>query len=204
MTALTVLTIIVLLWVLRELILMLYAKKRISNLNRVIRIERSQTAFAEARFALMRLVVDDKIDPHSKTFGFLYFINTLFMRRPDKYMEMKEAIKGKPGMGEYLRQELNSTMESEQKYLPAERTQWTNEVRDVMKRTADAMDNVLWDYSLRWRIFVYLAQHPGVRKTVEWILRGLSDNIVASQEKKDPVVRQIRLAQKAMYRLAML
>jgi hypothetical protein len=194
MKILTVFAIVIILWSLGELILSLYAIWQSSKISHVIRIERTQRGFAEARAMLMELAIDNKIDPRSMTFAFLYHVNTMFMRRPDKYSEL----------GNNLKYYLSSPDVSGAAVLRSERESWTEDVRMVMKATADAMDNVLWGYSLRWRVFVYIARHPKVRKAVDSFLRGLSGTILAKQEKKDPPVSDIRNAQKFIYGMAML
>jgi|GEM_PF-3152636 len=192
------------LWIFRELLLGLWAWRKARRYQHVLKVERTRGQFAIIRNRLAALTIGDRLDPRSVTFNRLYLVNTVFMRSPDRYPALSQVVH-------------QAIMDSKnQRASPAlwrESKSWSPEVRQLVIQTADAMQQVLMDYS--WIFLFYYrgaeqkerlerryANQWQLARNVMSSLRSVAQAMVDRLEKRNPEVVEIRKAQTVMYRIA--
>lgn len=168
------------------------------KISRRLRVEVTQRRFAEARKSLLDSVVKGELDPHSATFRRLYYLNTVVMRRPDQYDEISRVMKtfiagGKKG--------------EMPKSIKAESKNWTPGVKMAIVATSDAMKQLVLNYSWVLRYLLRLQQSFSLPMTpilfrIAKLLGWLAKRIERVEERKHPVISDIREVQNAMYNLA--
>jgi hypothetical protein len=203
---------IAVLWIVRELILGLWAWRKARRFDHVLKVERTRGQFAVVRNRLSGLAAHGKIKPDSATYERLYLLNTVFMRSPDRYPELGKALRQAIFGSQPVRPNAELLQESKS---------WSPEVRDLVRQTADAMQQVLIDYSWFFRLYFHAAsrqaqrrekktKRPNSRNQEAWRfpeqigarIRTIAKKIVAQLEKRNPVVFEIRKAQDVMYHMA--
>lgn len=143
-----------------------------------------------ARNLLMELALRDEIDVESFTFKLFYNFNTAIMRRPDAY----------PAIGAKLRQILH-VPSADHEALTEESRRWTPGVKLMITQTSGAMNYIIvnhsrvwrWLYRFRWflaPLFEYLFVNRA------WFKRALE-----RQQKKDPMVADIKATQRGLSEL---
>jgi hypothetical protein len=184
MSALDFIVILLVLWAIKEFIVGIFTWRRTRQLRHKLRVERTLHHFAEVRNQLTQLALERKIDAHSQTFQQLYTINTYIMRRPDAYPQISSML-----------QYLIMNREAERSdSLSAESKNWSPEMKEVVKASADALGYLILNYSFFARLIYRLEKWINPSTAPRHILRVLSPE-------KDPVVKEIRQTQKEMYRL---
>ncbi|MGH9766706.1 MAG: hypothetical protein ACREAB_04660, partial [Blastocatellia bacterium] len=173
----------------------LHLKRR--RIRHKIRVEITQRHFAEARNALMELVLKGELDPRSATFQRLYYLNTHIMRRPDQYQEISQVLKRTISRGH--KDDLSDP-------LLKETHAWTLGIKKAVLATADAMRQLIFNYS--WLLRTLFRLQDRFKVPVVPILQGCSDVlerlIVRAQsveEKKHPFLSDIRETRTKMYDL---
>ena len=193
MIGITFLAIALLLLALKELITSFVIRRKRKEITHKFRVECTQRHFAEARNQLMQLVIEGKLAANSDTFKNLYGLHTGIMRRPDYYPEISHVLaynflKGHDG-------EVNDGILRECK-------QWTPEIKQVVIATADAMSYLITNHSFLFRALYWFEKklHPNATPTT--LMQKLTLRAEKVPVKKDPVVKEIRRTQVAMYQLA--
>jgi hypothetical protein len=220
------LTFVAVLWILRELLLGLWAWRKARRFDHLRKVERTRAQFAIIRNRLAKLTIQDRLNPCSVTFNRLYLVNTVFMRSPDSYPELCQALHATI---------LTSKKQSPSPALLKESKTWSPEVRQVVIHTADAMQQVLIDYSWLFRVYFSIARQKveleqrriemeeqraklrhrravlrlrrahDVQRIVSEIanrLRSAAQKVILLLERNNPVVFDIRKAMAVMYRMA--
>ncbi len=190
MNTITFIAVVAVLWAGRELIIGIFVWRSRQKFQHEIRVERTQRYFATARNELMQLAIANEIDVNSTTFRYLYFLNTLLMRRPDAYPEWSTALRIT-----FLRPQESESDSS----VEIESEKWTPAIRDVVKTTADALDSFLIDYSLAWRLVFKLKKRSEPEITPMKWHRRLAERITEAEKKT--LVSDIRETRKRMYAL---
>ena len=183
---------IMLLWTLREVIVGSLVWRRRRRIRQSIRVECTQRHFAEARNEIMRLARTGKVDMNSVTFGSLYSINTMIMRRPDQYQEISTWL---------MAMFLNPDRPERNELLVEESRHWTGEIKEVVRLTAAAMDYIILEYSRLFRILYWIERQGNPGATVVGMLRKFARGIDESRSAKDPIVSGIRSTQRKMSNL---
>ena len=191
MTLFNFLIAIMTLWAVREIVVGLFVWLSRRRVRQSLRVERTQSQFADARNELMRLVHNGNIDTHSVTFGFFYSINTLIMRRPDEYREISAALRATF---------LNPSTSERNNALQEESKHWTKEIKNAVQLTAKAMDYIILEYSWPLRCLYRIRKRTDPTLTPRRWLSGIARRIEETQEKK-PVVLEIRQTQEKMHNL---
>jgi len=180
------------LWTVRNFVLTALAYRDRRNIVHKIRVFRTQANFGDARCDLMRLAVSGEIDVRSQTFRRVYHLTTAIMRRPDEYTAISAA----------LRQAfLNSMEEGEGSDLNIERESWTQGTKDVLSKTSQSLDYIIFNYSVWWRLAVRHKRR--LRPILLFLvrrLRWLADKL-RKRARKDPIVSDIKAAQRYIDRL---
>ena len=189
MNAVTLIVVIAVLWVLRELIVGYYVRRSRRKYREEYRTERAQSHFAAARNDLMRLAIAGEIDVDSASFRRFYFINTALMRRPDQYPQFSQAI---------TRMILDSRGLEPDEELVRESKRWTREFRAVVTATANALDYILLDYSRLVRLMFRMEKIQDPESNPSRMLTKLAKKL----EEKERTISDIRRTQKAMHRMA--
>jgi hypothetical protein len=191
MTGLSVLLLLVGLWVLKELIVALVTWKKTRSVTQKRRVEVTQRHFAEARNALMRAALDGEIDVDSYIFKLFYFLNTAFMRRPDQYVDISDAL-AKVLILDDSDAEISSEVKKEASTL-------SQEAAEAIKKTGDAMGYLVIDYSflLRNAFRIVKNSRPGLSR---WrMMKELAES--AGPSKKSEMEEKVERAQKNIYDL---
>lgn len=181
---------VLILWGIREIIIGFWTGHRNRSLRKLIRIERTQQHFAEARNDLMRLALDREIDIRSETFGSLYRINTLVMRFPDAYPELSAVLK-----------HLVLTTPTNSDGLPEESKHWSPSICRVVKETADAMDYIILEYSRVFRFWYWVNKKADPTITPIRLLRRIAQGLEERESRNNPIVSEIRETQRKMHSL---
>jgi hypothetical protein len=153
-------------------------------------------------------VSNDRLDANSATFKQFYFVNTVFMRSPDRYPELAVALHQA-----FLGNRLGTNKARPNLQLMRESKTWSPEVQQVVIHTADALQQVLVDYSFFCRLYFKGAEekakfehkHLNGWHLVDWLTckaRTLAQKVAANIAKKDQFVQDIRNAQDLMYQMA--
>ncbi len=165
------------------------------NLRRMLRTKRTQAPFAMNRNTLMRMSLEDKIDPNSQTFQILYELNTTMMRFYEYHPEISARL-----------EHLLSTMKENnaQNPLLAEIPTWTPEIAQLVRETSDAIGNVVIEYSLLWRWHYkrMLAQNPQLRPSM--VIRHIRSfrEELEREERKSKAEKVLKETQKALNNLS--
>src|SRR5205809_425605 len=91
-TALSFIVLVALLGAAKNIALGICASIENRRARQIRNKERTRRQFAEARNALMNLVIASDVDVNSMSFRFFYYINTAFMRRPDQYRQISRIL----------------------------------------------------------------------------------------------------------------
>lgn len=193
MTVTELIVLALILWGIREAIVGYLVERQNRKLRQLIRTERTQQQFAEARNDLMRLALSGGIDTQSSTFRTLYHMNTAVMRRPDVYPEISAGL---------FKVVLHTAAMESTSPVEEESATWSPAVKDVVKKTADAMNYIILEYSRLFR-FIYRVERmkdPTVTPFV--LLVRIAKRIQEKKEKRDPILCEIRETQRKMYRMS--
>lgn len=196
------LTFAAILWMVRELLLGLWAWRKARQYIHVRKVERTRGQFASIRNELSRIVANNGLGANSGTFKRLYLVNTVFMRSPDRYPELCDVLH------QALLEQRN--LRPSQELLRESKT-WRPEVQQLVIHTADAMQQVLVDYSFFCRVYFrgadkkakFESRHSRMIYSIltKW-LRTVAQRIAAMMAKKDPFILDVRKAQDLMYQMA--
>ncbi len=163
---------------------------RRKHLSYLLQVERTQRSFAEVRNNLVSMALKKEIGADSETFNFIYFLTTLFMRRPDQYGSLSMLI---------AHVSLQKAKVVEDSELIKESKSWSPEIKAVFKASADAMGNIVFDYSQLFRLLLWLERRKEPSLTPHQVLNRLSvQNAEAERRKLDQEVKQ---TQSEMYRM---
>lgn len=189
MNALTFFVVVCAFLAIKELVSGLISWRRRRRIEHLLRVERTQSHFAVARNDLVQLALSRELDANSATFRFLYFLNTCFMRRPDSYPAFSALLLHRILKGDGSQRPDPQLME--------ESGNWTPAIRSVVKASADAMNNIVFDYSLLMRLVRYLERRSNPHFTSTQVVR----KFVSAIQKKEAPASDMRRTQKAMYDL---
>ena len=119
------------------------ARRQAINARSIARVDRIRRSFAEARIKLFGLVTSGKLKPESATFRYLYFLHTSVMRRQDMYDDMWKV---------FVRAILRIRESTGDRQIELEASEWSNEVREVVLETAEAVQLMIYEHfrPLRW------------------------------------------------------
>lgn len=188
MNALTVFVIVSALVSVNELVSGLISRRRRKRIEHLLRIERSQSHFAIARNDLVQLALNRELDANSATFRFLYFLNTGFMRRPDAYQSISAAL-----LQRILTDDGSQRPDPQ---LMKESASWTPAIKHVVRASADAMNNIVFDYALPMRLMLRLEKRINPQSTSTQLANKLMSAMRAKRAAAD-----VRKTQKVMYDL---
>lgn len=187
----SIILILIFLVILQQLIIILLSNPNRRKYEHDLRTERTIGSFAQARNNLMALALEDKIDINSSTFQSLYEINTFVMRRPDKYKEISFFL---------MKVILEKEDCKEGKYsIEKESKNWSPEIKIVVKETATAIGNLIFDYSPYLRLLFSIQQK--LRQVSNFI--GFLDRIKDKIMKNDPIISNFAKVKSEMYEIAM-
>jgi hypothetical protein len=111
------------------------------KLKEEIRAKRIQARFALVRNRLMRLVMEDKVDVHSKTFLLLYGVNTAMMRFYESPVNTN------------ITKELVCTQAADHHPIPEQEIQhWSPQIAQLFQDTADAVGHIVIEHSWYWKL----------------------------------------------------
>lgn len=189
MDALTFFVIVCVFLAIKELVSGLISWRRRRRIEHLLRVERTQSYFAAARNDLVQLALSRELDANSATFRFLYFLNTSFMRRPDSYPAFSAML-----LHQILKDDGSQRPDPQ---LMKESEDWTPAIRNVVKASADAMNNIVLDYSLPMRLVRYLEKRSNPHFTSTQVVRKFASVI----QKKEAPASDVRQTQKVMYDL---
>lgn len=162
------------------------------KLRKQFRIEKAQSYFAKSRNKLMELTIKQKININSITFEYFYLFNTALMRRPDEYPQISLKILST----------LFADDSSKDSLIHQESKDWTPEVREMVRMTADALGNLAIDYSFILRNIYGLEKRYNPDFTPLTMFLQMRA-IIESQRRKKEVSLEIKQAQKELYNLAL-
>jgi hypothetical protein len=158
----------------------------------LVRVDRTQTNFAEVRGDLIQLALNHELDVRSTTFRLLYNLTTAIMRRPDEYTAISAALRVTflNHMGQDVRSEL--TQESDD---------WGQGVRDVFIKLSESLDYIIFNHDLVWRTII--RHRRWLKPVVVFVLQNLKwiDRTVYKRTRKDPIVADIKATQQYIHRL---
>lgn len=180
------------LWIIREIVVGTVVWTKQKKISERVRMECAQRHFAEARNELMGLAMSGAIDMESATFALVYYINTMVMRRPDKYPEISAALAATLLSPEPTKENVAIVEESKH---------WTPAIKNVMNLTADAMNYIILEYSRFWRAVYWIEKRVDPSATPVGMIRKLADHIRESRANKDPIISGIQKAQEKMLKL---
>jgi hypothetical protein len=181
-----------LVWIVRELLLGLWAWRKARYYVHILKTEKTRAEFAAIRNRLSRLPFEGHIDVDSETFKKLYFVHSVFMRSPHRYTDLSRTVH------EAL---LNSWDSEPNPELIRERWGWTPEVLWVVVHTADAMQHVLMDYSSVFKVYFFIARRRWFVERISRKVRSGAKRFVVWLEKRNPSIVELLRAQAAIYRL---
>jgi hypothetical protein len=124
-------------------------RQRCKAMTHLLRLERTQSKFAEARNQLVQLVVSGELPIESATFRHLYYLNTMIMRRPDEYPAIGVALS---------RMRMKGEQAANGNEIAAEIPRWTPAVKKAVIATGDALGSIMFEYSPFGRFALWLAR----------------------------------------------
>jgi hypothetical protein len=113
------------------------ARRQAINARSIARVDRIRRNFAEARIKLFGLVTSSKLKPESATFRYLYFLHTSVMRRQDMYDDIWKV---------FVYAILRIRESTGDRQIELEASEWSDEVRDVVLETADAVQLMIYEH----------------------------------------------------------
>jgi hypothetical protein len=188
-TTVSFIVLVILLCMIRNIIIGTWAWRDRTKARHERNKERTRRQFAEARNALMELVIAGEVDVSSMSFRFFYYINTSFMRRPDQYRDISGIL-----FSLFLNQHDSSSGEE----LLAESKTWSLGFKSVVRETANALGYVVVDYSPFMRFVYSLERKFNAKSTPFQMLNKMRATMV---ENEKPIA-EISQARQAMYRMA--
>jgi len=193
MIGITFLVMLLMLLTLREFVIGFVIRRKRKKIEHELRVECTQRHFAENRNRLLQLVIDHKLSADSETFRSLYHLHTGIMRRPDYYPELSKLfayifINGHNG-------QVNDSLLIECKG-------WTQEIKEVVIATADAMSYLIISHSRLLRTMYKLDRALNLKSTPSTLIRNVASKAEKVPASKHPLVKQIRRTQVAMYEMA--
>jgi hypothetical protein len=119
------------------------ARRQAINSKSIARVDRIRRSFAEARIKLFGLVTSNKLNPESATFRYLYFLHTSVMRRQDMYDDIWKV---------FVYAILQIRESTGDRQIELEASEWSDEVREVVLETAEAVQLMIFEHfrPLRW------------------------------------------------------
>ena len=195
MNALIFLTVVTLLWVAREVFVSIASLRSRIRYEHLRKIEQTQGNFAEVRNELMRLAVSGEANARTDTFREIYQLNTAFMRRPDEYVDMSNALR------RFMMS--NEETPSGKTAIERESGQIDDATKKVALMTADALSHIVVDYSFILRNgYRYIRRSdPGLTKTE--FVREISRDLRKPKVQQKRFERDINLAQSRLRQMAM-
>ncbi|MED5370699.1 MAG: hypothetical protein VX899_06785 [Myxococcota bacterium] len=152
---------------------------RIRSMKRQIRNRRLRAHFAEQRLALLKAADRGDLSPASTTFRVLYVTHTHVMRRSDGYEELARSLAPS-------RQTPRSPVTEAYK---AEQEDWTEEVADIARETADGLWQLVLEHNAFWRAAEFVERRTGAlsksMSLLVQLLRGLTRILREAAEKQE-------------------
>jgi hypothetical protein len=164
------------------------ARGQATHARSIARVDRIRRSFADARIKLFGLVTSGKLNPESATFQHLYFLHTSVMRRQDMYDDMWKVF-----VCAILR--IRETTGDRQ--IELESSEWSDEVREVVLETAQAVQLMILEHFPPLRRLVDLnswssnlkVANPdcfSIATTIKTSKRGISGALSRSPQSRIP------------------
>lgn len=185
---------VILLFSLGQIVLAVYIRFSRRKTRYELLVAKTQGRFADARLELLQLATQDKISVHSITFKYLHYLNTLFMRRPDRYEDLSRAL-------QYMSMKHVYDNDSTAHVLQKESESWSEETKQAVLKTCQALDYIVVDYSLPFKIVYYLLRlrHPEI--TPLQALGKIAKQRYVNAQKAKQVYPIVEESQQELYKL---
>lgn len=118
---------------------------RINNKARTLyKIEEARASFAHSRDELMKLVINRNLDEKSTLFKHLYYINTVYLRRPDEYGKLSE----------WLAYSLLNPKQNNIQRIKSETKNISPEIQNVFRLTSESIGRIVVDNSFVFNLLM--------------------------------------------------
>jgi hypothetical protein len=138
--------------------------RRVRNLRRRIRVERTRSYWGEARVLMYKLAREGKISVHSQTFQSFVEMQTFVLRRPEEYEKISEVL-----FRQFMHPSTSPGVPVWRQEVPA----WPAEMQEVTRNMAHGTQQLLWSRG-RGRMIMFVGL-----KLLPWMARHLGGRMYA-------------------------